>query len=291
MEERIQKALDYIANNLDKDNLFPSFISQHRDMSPPLRQVKEYFTTALVAMTLGKNHITTRILDHLYSIARQRLLTFYPQPVYPPDTDTNSLVISLLLSNGYNIEQQANHVLELIKKFSVNGVAGVWLSNEREQHLDPIVSINAQILATLLGKKQLFPENLDFISNHLLSGSFVRGTRYYHSPDTFLYFVARLADFDPDFNSLINKNLTTALSNRIGTTCHPLDLAQRVIIGKWLGMDISHEIQKLLSLQRDDGCLPNDSIFRLGSGKGFFGSPALTTAFFIQALNIKTHEL
>ena len=89
---------------------------------------------------------------------------------------------------------------------------------------------------------------------------------------------------------MIHNELASALKKRIRSTCHPLDLAQRVIIGNKLGIDIDWEMTKLLSLQQPNGSLPMDSMFRLGSGKGYFGSPALTTAFFIQALNTKTHK-
>ncbi len=287
MHERLIRALSFIENNLEQDFLFPSFVADSREMQGPTQKVKEYFTTALVAMALEEGPIVERVLDNFYQIAQKRLFTFYPGPVYPPDTDTNSLIFSLLILHGYEIEDQALYLIDQIKKYSIDGIAGVWICGQREQRLDPIVSINAQILATLLGKGDEFPANKGFIINHLISNNYLHGTRYYHSPDTFLYFLARLAELDLELNRLINNKLTFALKQRLKSTCHPLDLAQRMIVGNRLGIDIDWEMEKLLSLQKNNGSLPMDAMFRLGSGKGYFGSPVLTTAFFIQALKHK----
>ncbi len=290
MDEKIDKAIDFISKALDKDNLFPSFIFDDAQLRGKPKPVKEYFSSALIAMALGKNPVTKRVLDNMFSIARERFFTFFVEPIYPPDTDTNSLIFSLLINRKYPIQQQALKLLELIKAFSINGVAGVWLSKERRQRFDPIVNINAQVLAVLLGAKKSFKTNQDYIIEHLRNGNYLQGTRYYHSPDTFLYFVARLSDVDSDFKELIYNDFKQAIQKRLRTTCQPLDMAQRMIIGNKWGLNIDWEIEKLLSLQRVDGSLPTDSLFHFGNGNGYFASPALSTAFFVQALNTKTYK-
>ncbi len=287
IDAALSRAYDFLEKNLPGSRIYPTFISPERQMCRLDLQVTEMFSTALIAGALPKGHRLRRlILDAYYhTAAGGTLFTFFTANIYPPDTDTNSLIFSLLLEEGYNVQSTAQHLLQQIEHFlTPEKIAQVWLSDSRLPQTDPIVSINAEILAVMLGKRNISERNRSFIINHLKSGRYWQGTRYYHSPDAFLYFLTRLSKYDQQFANQIFPSLQAAAYERRQTTCHPLDLAHRLIVFGWTGIDYGFELEKLLSLQQQDGSLPADAMFRFGAVRGYFGSQYLSTAFFIKAL-------
>ena len=290
MLERLYKALIFIKHQLAPNGIFYSYTSSERQMCKLDLKVAEIFSTGLIIESLPKFNLTKQIvLQNLYHLSQQNVyFTFFTNStLYPPDSDTNALIYSILLLNNFPVERQANKVFDKIIEYaSEDGIAQVWLSHSRKQQVDAVVSVNVQTLAYLLGRENELLKNKDFIINHLKSGKYLEGTRYYHSPDAFLYFLVRLAKINDNFADLIYEDLERAAYFRQQITCYPLDLAHRTIVFKWLGIDFGWELEKLLNLQKEDGSLPIDAIFKLGGRKYYFGSKALTTAYFVQAITV-----
>ncbi len=128
----------------------------------------------------------------------------------------------------------------------------VWLSNERQNRIDPVVSANALYLANLLGRGEEMKQTEQWLLETLHTSSYQSGTRYYQSPDSFLYFMGRLAKFQ-DLSDKINDKLAEQVQQRIGKTEYPLDLAMRITLADSLGVDNDSEKRKLLLLQEQGG--------------------------------------
>lgn len=119
---------------------------------------REIFSTLVVADTVLKNkpdeRITQSVLHYLEQQKRKGLFTFFEDgSIYPPDTDTNALGYSLLLETGRATKQETYRVFDSILRYQdENGLIQVWLSQDRSNRTDPVVSANALYLAYLLGR-------------------------------------------------------------------------------------------------------------------------------------------
>ncbi len=288
MHQAALRALAFLENSLHHNNLYPVFIASDPTISMPQRSLYDYFSTAVITYLLPQGRLKKQLLDNFFSLTHRYLLfSFSPDMDYPSDTDTNSFIYSLLLTEGYPVTKQAHLVMDEIVRYSRDGLVQVWLDTSRKNHFDPVVAVNAQVLACLLDRQNDIPANLDFIRNHLISGRFRSGTRYYHDPRTFLFFLARLALIDENFSQLIISRFHDISPYLQPTSCQPIALAQSVILSKMMNLNFDKLMQKLLSLQREDGSLPADALFRFGNRAGYFGSQFISTAFFIYAINFK----
>jgi len=138
-----------------------------------------------------------------------------------------------------------------------------------------------------LGREKESLKTEQYIFEYLHSQAYLEGTRYYPSPDIFLYFLARLVNTFPYFRKRYAPQLKEALQTRIGTSKSPLDLAARVITAKVLGISNGFEEHKLVLLQKNSQEWPADAFFKFGTRYGFFGCNALTTAFATRALETR----
>jgi len=291
-EPGIEKAVEQGWRYLESEHQnghFPSYISTSRDMIQPQISTREIFSTLVITDTILKNkpyNETTRaILQYIEQKKQQGQFTFFEdRSVYPPDTDANALGYSVLLEAGRVTEQDAHQVLNLILNHrDENGLVQVWLSKDRPNRIDPVVGANALYLATLLGRSSEIAQTEKWLIETLDSNSYLTGSRYYQSPDSFLYFMGRLIKF-PELAEKMKAKLAIHTQQRIEKTEYPLDLAMRTALADTLGVSNELEKQKLLQLQEQGGSWPADSLFHYGNQQGYFGSKAMTTAFSIKAL-------
>lgn len=218
---------------------------------------------------------------------------FKDHELLPADADCTALGLSVLLRGGCLVIEQANRALNhIIANSNAEGVVETYFdpTGERAGIVDPVVCANVLYLATMLGRGHQLRATREYLYRVLAAREFHQGTRYYHSPDTFLYFTARLVRQFPSFHAQLERPLVDAVRERQGGSEYPLDLAQRVIISQWLRIDDGGESQKLIDLQQDDGSWPADSLFRYGRKRIFFGSRLFTTAFALRALAGESHR-
>jgi hypothetical protein len=292
-EPSIQKAVEQGRQYLESEHQnghFPSYISASRDFSePPLISPREAFSTIAIADTALKDHphseAARAALQYIENQRQQGQFTFFEdRTVYPPDTDTNALGYSVLLEFGRSVQDDANRILDTILAHrNENELVQVWLSRERQNRIDLVVSANALYLAHLLGRGSEMQQTEQWLMETLHTGAYQTGTRYYQSPDSFLHFMGRLTKF-PELSDKMKTKLAEQLQQRIKKTEYPLDLAMRTALADSLGIDNDFEKQKLLRLQEQGGSWPADALFRYGGKQGCFGSKALTTAFSIKGL-------
>lgn len=140
--------------------------------------------------------------------------------------------------------------------------------------------------------------NLRYLRNHLTSGGFLRGCRYYGSPDAFLCFYSELIlQFGPMSCILGSpRDLVEAIEQRrtasgagVFDPNGSLNSALRAIAAHNAGVDRSHELGALLELQTEDGCFSDfGPLYSLGTSSTaaiHFGSHELTLAFALRAFS------
>jgi hypothetical protein len=139
---------------------------------------------------------------------------------------------------------------------------------------------------------ELVAANLAYVTQHLATGAWQAGTRYYPSPDVFLFCFADLLAKFPELSIALpglELRLRQALQERTDTAVRgSLEVALTAIAGQMLGVSASRDLEILLATQRESGCWDDFCpLFRLGSRSPqiFFGSVAQNTAFAVRALS------
>lgn len=281
---------------------FQSFISQTPDMLNPVASPDalypglatfplEVFTTMIVTDLIFKwwagPTLRTDLLRTVQDAHTNGIFHFFAdRNLLPADVDCTAIGLSILFETGWIDPEVVNRVVDIIvNNTDDEGVVKVYFPPAaHRQYVDPVVCVNALYLMALLGRQDEAQATEAFIFRFLTSKAYWQGTRYYPSPDAFLYFLARLGGRFDFYRERLNELLRQALIDRAGATNMSLDLAMRLIVARQVDITNADEGDKLLRQQNDDGAWPADAFFRFGRRHGFFGSQALTTAFAVAAL-------
>ena len=94
----------------------------------------------------------------------------------------------------------------------------------------------------------------------------LNGTRYYSSPESFLFFLARTTENlrIPSLRSQLLPILKTKIKERIGEAGDPRALAMRALACKILNIPNPRDMDRLRSLQCSDGGWPAGAVYRYG---------------------------
>lgn len=116
--------------------------------------------------------------------------------------------------------------------------------------------------------------------------AYMNGTRYYDTPECFLYFLSRLLEITSDekVHSALKPLLRDRLKERIGSSGDALALAMRVLACTRVGISDDIDMQHLLSLQREDGGWDGGRMYKYGSSGVAIRNSGLTTALSLQAI-------
>ncbi|KFZ17033.1 hypothetical protein V502_04793 [Pseudogymnoascus sp. VKM F-4520 (FW-2644)] len=113
--------------------------------------------------------------------------------------------------------------------------------------------------------------------------------RVYSTPETFLYFTARL--YLECSEGTLKKRLESikeALLERINAPTNPLALALRISVCKLVGLDpliYQQDLEKLMSLQEEDGGFPAGHFCCFGRTGARIGNRGLTTALAMKIIH------
>ncbi|WP_329449184.1 hypothetical protein OG906_40430 (plasmid) [Streptomyces sp. NBC_01426] len=143
--------------------------------------------------------------------------------------------------------------------------------------------------------------SMRYLRDHLVSRRYMHGTRYYPSPDAFLYAASRICARFPQHSRMLTTPLrhavqereidtqTWALADQPGTA---LDLALRTLAADNLALNVGQDEGRMLlaRLQQPDGSWPACPYYRMGRFPVYFGSPCLTTLFARRALRGRRRE-
>ncbi|MFE7275227.1 hypothetical protein [Streptomyces sp. NPDC057623] len=168
----------------------------------------------------------------------------------------------------------------------------------RGRKYDPVVCANALHAMNLAQPPaisrdfcRVMTATLNHVRGHLVSGRYLRGTRYYPSPDAFLHAASHLClnaitPTPPLLEALRGAFVRREASLTAQEVTDPLQLALRIITADNLAIAHTQDERRatLARHQRDDGSWPARTYYRFGRVPLYFGSPQLSTLFAVKAL-------
>lgn len=289
----VDMARSYLFSNLRKHPLCRSYVGDDIDITGACDFSKEIFSTILVLTIISDlpYDIQLRMVDQFKNRCNKTShWCFFLQENkwsnFPNDLDTTSLVVSQLLRrNLISCDVALSVCDDMMGNRNEDGIIQVYFDPDRSR-IDPIVSTNVMYLMHQIGiaNREELLQSKEYVRNFLVSGEYLGGTRYYPSPDSFLFFLTRLiVDFEDAFNDL-KGDVRAQLLERVGSTEHSLDLAMRVIALQRLGITNGIECRKLYQQQLSDGGWVMNGLFLAPSKNLFFGGRELTSAFALEAI-------
>lgn len=128
----------------------------------------------------------------------------------------------------------------------------------------------------------------------LLHRAYLEGTRYYSTPESFLFFLSRFigsTTTHPELGQYFTPLLRERIQERIGAEGDALALAMRILVCRAVGLRDEIDLRALLPLQCDDGGWEASWIYKYGSSGISIGNRGLTTAFAINAIRAMEEPL
>lgn len=305
--ESIRKGLQYLELQLET-NKFPyssdcfgtcrdDLYSVGKFPQYPFGDLHDAFNMYIVVLFLEK-HLPSSFRSKLIETIRPKKVG---QPVnffgdidgdvqrFPNDPETTAVCYHALLNTKTVTEMEiaslAKSVYENVNDDGVIQLYYVPKENPRYNRLDAVSIINMLRFAYALGEENLVKLSEDYVFDWLNSGKYKRGTLYYPSAHTFLYFCSRLTTTNcrtkARFMGPLQKEFAQINQEDLK---FPLDYALNVLTGVELGVRNENVIEKLRDMQTEDGSWPADALYATNKTKVYFGSKSLTTIFAILAL-------
>ncbi|KAJ6534216.1 hypothetical protein B0H19DRAFT_913071, partial [Mycena capillaripes] len=206
---------------------------------------------------------------------------------YPDDVDTTSYALRLLEISPDIVHSVLDEIISP-GCTTHDGIIRVYFDDARDQ-IDPTVCVNVVRCFYYhgRGREPALGPTKDWICAMILDRGYVHGTRYYPSPDVFLFFFARLLQENPDsdIHRVAAAALRAGLKERAHAKADALAFAMRVLAFDALGIQ-QHDshLRHLLDLQLDDGAWPTGWLCRYGKTGIKLGNKYLTTALALKAV-------
>ncbi|OOQ89910.1 HAD-like protein [Penicillium brasilianum] len=206
----------------------------------------------------------------------------YTSQVYPDDMDTTALALVVL-----NYEASLAHSIldDVLNYVDEEGLVQVYTDKSRPR-VDAIIALNVLTAFYKYGRGYELPRTLDWIQNILLNRAYIHGTRYYQSPEWFLYYATRLlvSSKDPSLKERLEAPLRTRLIERIGVNGDAFCLGMRLLACNSLGIENAPDKEQLASMQQSDGGWKPSAMYFFPTDKKEVGNRGTTTAFAVKAL-------
>ncbi|EIT75023.1 hypothetical protein AO1008_07754 [Aspergillus oryzae 100-8] len=199
---------------------------------------------------------------------------------FPDDVDTTSLALMTLPTDTKTANLLLDQILGLVN------ADGIVTTRER---IDPVVCVNVLRLFCTYGRGIALPLTLQWVYDVLAHRAYINGTRYYTSPESFLYFVGQLCRFSTGVLALrpLETLLIDRLKERLQVKADPLSLAMRILTCLSVGVSqVEVDLREFLSMQCEDGSWEPCPFTRYGLSKVSIGNRGLTTAFVVKAVEM-----
>lgn len=290
--EDFEQSLAFMESQFDAQAGFPSHLSDYRDFSRPYRSPPEVFTTGIIAQCLVDAGATSRILDGCLRLMKQAFNAegfvhfFQDRRLLDADLDCTAVAHSLCLRLGAGESNVGRTVDALLSNTNEEGVLEVYYraSPEHRGRVDHCVLANVMYLLCQLDRFEAAAPSWRCLTEFLESDAYLFGTRYYPSPDVFLYFVSRLVRDFPEPRATLLEPLRKRLLDRQGADTPCFDRALRIAACANVGLAAGEDLLVVASARRDDGSWAISPFFRYGRTPRYFGSEALSTMVGAQAL-------
>jgi hypothetical protein len=158
--------------------------------------------------------------------------------------------------------------------------------DHRRPRFDPVVCVNVLTLFYSYGRGHQLDRTLHWVREVLLHRAYLDGTRYYATPECFLYFLGRLLEISNDayLALYIKPLLIERIQERIGADGDALALSMRLRLCAYLGLRNDVDLRTLLPLQCEDGGWEIGWIYKYGSSGIRIGNRGLTTSLAMKAI-------
>ncbi|EGO25300.1 hypothetical protein SERLADRAFT_448283 [Serpula lacrymans var. lacrymans S7.9] len=205
---------------------------------------------------------------------------------FPFDLDTTSLGLTVLKCP----EDVATSVMdEMLEYVDDDGIIQTYFDHRRPR-FDPVVCVNSLTLFYSYGRGSQLRRTLHWVREVLLHRAYLDGTRYYATPECFLYFLSRLLQTtnNSTLSEYLKPLLRERIQERIGAEGDALALAMRLLTCAYLNIRNEVDLRTLLPLQCEDGGWENGWIYKYGSSGITIGNRAPSPTTF--PLSITTNS-
>lgn len=153
---------------------------------------------------------------------------------------------------------------------------------------DPVVCTNVLSLFYTNGRGYELHRTLEWVHEVLLHRAYLDGTRYYATPECFLFFISRLlgSSDSPELHQYLKPLLKERVQERIGAEGDALALAMRILVCKSVDIKDDIDLRALLPLQCEDGGWEIGWMYKYGASGVSIGNRGLTTALAVNAMKV-----
>jgi hypothetical protein len=281
--DSINRGMSFLRKQ-SENGMFPCYISHEEQMdgikiSPP--DVASSILVLSVIDRLPSSQLAKEVRAYVGKSDRDGLFSYFEYP-YSADIDDSAVGI-MVMGRGEPKDEYATAVRKVIENTDSQGVIHVWLEPGHDQNVDAVACVNALRLAYLYKLQKEVGPTVSYVVKHLESGQWLSGTRYYHLPEMFLYFLAKL-QAETGTLTKQRERMHKAVRDRLKDKSGPASLAMAITAGCLLGIEVETPSRELANLQQLDGSWAIQSLWHFGHQLGYFGSPSLSTVFAIEAL-------
>ncbi|KAI0029793.1 HAD-like domain-containing protein [Vararia minispora EC-137] len=202
---------------------------------------------------------------------------------FPCDMDTTSIGLTVLQCDS----DIANLVMdEMLLYLDEDGIVQTYFDHIRARR-DPVVCVNVLALFHAYDRGEELLQTQNWILNVLRHRAYVDGTRYYESPECFLFFLSRLLPHVRirEWRECATALLRERLLERVGAPGDALALAMRIVACARVGIKDEPDLHQLLPMQLEDGSWGPGGIYKYGSSGIGIGNYGLATALALNAIH------
>jgi len=183
-------------------------------------------------------------------------------------------------------------MLILARTYQRSCISQVYFDHHRPR-FDPVACVNILNLFYTYGRESQLQQTLKWVHEVLLNRAYLEGTRYYETPECFLYFISRLlsGSSDPDLHALLKPLLKERTQERVGAEGDSLALSMRILTCDFVGIRNEVDLRRLLTLQCEDGGWEVGWIYKFGKSGIRIGNRGLSTALAIKAVKAMSRML
>ena len=291
-QEDLEESVVFMESQFQNGLGFPSQISDYRDFSRPYLSPPEVFTTGIVAHCLLDVGVAGGIIDRCLATTHRAFTEdglvhfFHDRSLLDADLDCTAIAHALCLRLGARSPSLDRALSLMLANTNEANVIEVYHQPNAEHRgrVDQCVLANVFYLLHQVGMADRADASWQCLVNFLLSDDYLLGTRYYPSPDVFLYFASRLVRDFPGPRGVLQEPLRARLTARRGADTPCFERALRVSACANVGLEAAEDLLVVASARRRNGSWASSPFFRYGRNPRYFGSESISTAVGAQAL-------
>ncbi|KAL9113180.1 MAG: hypothetical protein Q9187_007658 [Circinaria calcarea] len=245
--------------------------------------------------------MANRMITLMATPLRHRMLRtasgtiFFEAPVlttreFPPDADTTSTAYLSFPVRYLSMFPDVHLVLEkMTMNLDLDGIMQTYFDPTRPRTTPEVCCNILRVFHKFgFGSDPRIKKTEDYIVDCLYNNACLNGNRHYSTPESFLYFVARL--YAETRCESLRKRLNAVkaqLQERLNVPINPLALALRLFACQSVDIDSQlyrKDLETFMSLQDEDGGWPAGHYCRVGRTGARIGNRGLTTALAVRIL-------